>query len=137
MSTHYMIKTLAGFEPADGAELPRIALGDVVEVTIKRSRNAKHNAKYWKLINRIFENQTYFDTPDELHQCVKHGTGYSKTKKRKNGTQYTVYESTSFEKMDQTAFDQYYDRVLSFVCTEVIPNMNPGEARVAIEDMLQ
>ena len=102
MSTHYMIKTIAGLEPADGAELPRIKVGDVVEVTIKRSRSAKHNAKYWKLINRIFENQTYFDTPDELHQCVKHATGYSKTKKRKNGTPYTVYKSTSFEDSDVT-----------------------------------
>jgi len=137
MPETFMRRNLNGFEPADGEGPPRVPVGDVVKVTYSRPRSLAHQRLYWGLIRLVFENQSYFTTKDHLHQAVKLATGYAHKKTRKNGEQYTVYDSTSFEAMDQTEFNEYFERVVEFVCSEVIPNLDEGDLKREIEGMIK
>lgn len=136
MTTHWMKKTSVGLEPVDGSVLPRSKVGDVLRVKISQPRNGNHHAKYWVLVNKIFDNQNYLSTPEKLHQAIKCGTGYGETKHRKNGDPYTVYDSISFGAMEQEEFNQYYDRVLDFICSEILPYIEKEEFKKDIEEFL-
>jgi hypothetical protein len=135
MSDHYMRKTLNGLVPTDGSRLPTVKVGEIVKVKISRPRNRKHQAKYWALINTIFDNQSLFATPEHLHQWVKRKTGFAQ-EITVRGEPTTVYDSTSFESMDQTAFEQYYQRVLDLICEQILPGLGESEVRAEIESMV-
>jgi hypothetical protein len=132
----HMRKTLGGLEPCDGFSLPRMALGSVAKVQIRQPRNVMHHRKYWALLNKVFENQTYFMNVKHLHQAIKRRTGYAQEYKDRKGQTYLVYESTSFEKMDQTDFGTYYDAVVAFLIEEVIPGLEEGALLREIEEMI-
>ena len=133
MTELFMRRNLSGLEPADGAEMPRVKVGDVVKVRISQPRNTKHHRKFFALMKLVFENQEYYDTLDDLIFAVKAATGHCKVYEKPDGTTFFAPRSIAFSNMDQTAFNLFYDRVLELVCTRIIPGLDDGDLRVEIE----
>ena len=136
MTALFMRKTLTGLEPADGAELPRMKLGEVAKVKITRPRNGKHHRKFFALMNLVYQNQTYYDTLDDLIYAVKVATGHRRVYEKPDGTKFMVPRSIAFHNMDQAAFDLFYQRVLDLVCTKIIPGLDDGALKAEIEALV-
>jgi hypothetical protein len=100
---------------------------------ISQPRNVKHNAKYWTLLSKVFANQEHFKSVDDLHTCIKVATGYSVTYQLKNGKKVVCPASISFAKMSQQDFNKFYEEVVQFITTEVIPGLNSRDLEREIE----
>ena len=136
MTELHMRKTLAGLEPADGFEMPRLKLGSVVKVKITQARNMKHHRLFFALMNKIFENQETYETLEDLVNVIKIATGHCHVYRKKNGDPLPVPRSIAFHKMDQTQFDDFYAKVIRLVRENIVPGLDEGALREEIERMV-
>lgn len=124
-------KTLgAKLEPVDDAgrdALSRIAAGNVVRAEITRPRNLAHHRKYWALISLIYQNQTRYQSPEELNDAIKVHVGHASVMVLRDGTEVRVPKSIAFHAMNQDEFDSFYSRVIDCVVSEIIPGLNRGD----------
>ncbi len=99
--------------------------GDLVTVDVKRPRNIAHHAKFFALLQLIYENQDYYKSVDEILTVFKFHIGHNKKIKTRNGV---IEEplSISFAQMDQAGFDDFYKKALDFVCAEIVPGLDGG-----------
>lgn len=127
---------LGGLVPADARSeevIKSLPHGKWLNAQISQPRNVKHHAKYWALLNKVFENQDHFKTVEHLHNCIKVATGHSVTYQLKNGKQVHCPTSISFAKMNQQEFENYYTGVVQFITTEVIPGLDSRELERGME----
>ena len=136
MSELFMRRNLSGFEPADGAEMPHVKIGAVVKVKISQPRNAKHHRKFYALMNLVFQNQETYETLDDLVYAIKIATFHCKGYLKADGSTFYVPRSIAFHKMDQTQFNEFYDRVLRLICDRVIPGLGESDLKAEIESMV-
>lgn len=119
--------------------------GEVVEVSIKTSRNYKFLKKYWSLVNLVFENlpenfclivsdQYYIPIPtaQELHYQIKVKAGLYKKKTTWGGFQTIEVKSIAFDKMEEHEFSEFYDKVFDIVLAHFLVDSKREE----IEPML-
>lgn len=111
--------------PTDG--LTERLLGDypsgVCKVKATRPRRAKPHRLYWGLLGVVADNCEL--SPDQLHQLVKHATGYSVTVQRKSGERVTLFGSIAFDAMDNDEFRAFLDKALAFIADEILPAVDP------------
>jgi hypothetical protein len=96
----------------------------VCKVKATRPRRRKPHGLYWGILAIVADNCD-FDT-DQLHQLVKHATGYSKNVQRKNGERITLYGSIAFDAMDNDEFRVFLDNALAFIADEILPAVDPN-----------
>lgn len=101
-------------------------------VTVTRPRNLAHHRKYWALIHLVYDNlpeelEGKFKTPDDLHFEIKMQTGYRERYVTLGGAEIYRAKSISFEKMDQTEFEGYYDSALVVICKYILPGITKEE----------
>jgi len=126
MAEILMRKMLGAFRPVDEAgedALKAIPNGEIVKVKWSRPRNLKHHRLYWALMSILWQNQSRYATIEELSDVVKCWTGHC-TVIQGNGREIRIPKSISFAKMDQTEFSQYWDRVVEFAVTRIIPGLD-------------
>ncbi len=127
---------LGGFIPADARSeeaIKQLPFDTWITAQISQPRNGKHHAKYWSLLSKVYQNQSYFATVDDLHLCIKVATGHSTTYQLKDGRLVHCPTSISFAKMDQREFEKYYDKVLGFIAEQVIPGIKKEELKAELE----
>ncbi len=112
-----------------------IRQGELVEADIRRPRNLQHHRKFFALLRVVFENQEYYSSTDHLLAACKHATGHVDVIRTKRG-QITIPKSISFAKMDQAEFNDFYDRVVTWVVTEVIPGLDREDLEDAVLEIL-
>lgn len=139
MTEVLLVKTgnrLAAADPISDETISSIKEGEIVTATIRRARKVKHHRKFFKLLSVIHENQSVYPTVDDLLDVIKIATGYSKEVKTLDGNIIIVPKSIRFAKMDQTAFEQFYNSVIDLVVTRILPNTNKNDLVRQINEML-
>lgn len=133
-------KSLSGhlvpIDDAGRAAVGRLPVDDLVQVEFKRPRNLGHHRKFFALLNLIYMNQTRYRSPEELLDAIKIYTGHCFPMTLRNGTEVRVPKSISFSKMDQTEFDAFWNRVVTIVCEQIIPNLDREDLERELLDLV-
>lgn len=130
--TIFMRRTLGNrLEPVDdfGREIVAKIGPQGCAVEIKLPRNLAHHRKYWALVDLIFQNQSRYQSRDELSDAIKVMIGHALTVTMKSGATFQIPKSIAFHKMDQAEFDGFYNRVIRLVCEEIVPNIDESALR--------
>lgn len=111
-------KTFGVLMPVDEAGekfMARIKNGDMVDVEIKRPRNIKLHNKWWAMCAYMAEHSSIFPNKDYASDWLLIKLGYCIWIPHMKG-QMPIADSISFAAMDQTEFEQMYDKALDLVC---------------------
>ena len=112
--------------PSDKAAaewLGKAKIGQDVLMSGRRPRNPAHHRKMFALLNLVLENQSHYLTIEHLLAAIKVGTGHCDIYPMKDGNAAYIPKSISFASLDQTAFEQFYDKALDYICAKIIPRM--------------
>jgi|TARA_Y100000034_G_C6882553_1_gene404642 hypothetical protein len=134
-----MAKSLNSLHPTDdqGRDLLRtMAQGEEVWADITRPRNPQFHKKLMAMLRIILHNQDYYKTIDELLDVAKLNIGhYETTYSKQFGIIYRA-KSISFAALDEAGFQAIYDRIVVWVCTEVIPGLERQGLDEAVREAL-
>ena len=116
----FVKKTLSGLIPSSRTEFDKLQecklkLNEYYEVDIKKKRNYEFHKKFFALVGITFENQEHYAREDDLREYLTIKAGYYRKVKAPNGYEQFKPLSISFAKMDQTQFDELYDRFVTQV----------------------
>ena len=141
MSTSlFFRKEFARLIPCDdaaSAALAKIKHGDAVQVEIKRPRNIWHHRKFFALLNLVFENQDKYEEPEHLLAALKASVGHCDFLPGKDGMLVAVPKSIAFHKMDQTAFNEFYDRCVDKIARHFLPGVDSEALRREVEELIR
>jgi hypothetical protein len=134
-------KHLGSLRPVDtnGEDALRgIGNGELIEVEIKRRRNIKFHRKYFALITLVWENmdQERYPTIEDLHAALKIAAGLRTRIELPDGTLGFIPGSIAFHKMDQGAFDRFFNRVCDLVAKHFLPGVTSEELRHEVETLI-
>ena len=120
---------LVAHDPIALESIETLKHGETVSATLKRTRNAAHHRKFFALLKAVFEAQTRYAAMEKLLNGVKIATGHyeMETLPGKIPVQICVPCSISFARMDQTAFESFYDKAVDYLITEVIPGTGKAD----------
>lgn len=140
MTKFLACKNLGALRPADEAgqeALAKIGNGELVTVEVKKSRNIKHHRMFWALMSIVHENLDHdrYPTVEDLTAAVKIAAGLRTRIELPNGETGFIPGSIAFAKMDQTAFDAFYNRVCDLICKHFLPGVTNEALREEVEIM--
>lgn len=139
MSKLYMRKNLGSLHPMDAAgedALRKLKNGEDVQVEIKRPRNIKHHRKFFALVNLVFENQDHYQSVDHLLVALKVALGHCDTVILKNGGVGYIPKSIAFHKMDQSQFEEFYDRTCDIIAKHFLPGVTSDNLKAEVESLI-
>lgn len=131
-------KHLGALRPADRVAeeaFAKVKPGEVVRVEMKRPRNAKHHRKYWALLALVVDNLDQSVSVETLHDWMKLKVGCVRLLRTKSGL-VELPGSISFEKMDQSQFEEFYEKALQYVLTEILPGVGKKELEEEVFAMI-
>lgn len=138
MSKGLFRKTIHGLSPHNqmGRDvMAKYALDDLVMVDVVKPRNLGHHRMYWALCQKVADNIDGEYSAELISDVLKLRSGHCTAVRTKSGEVF-IPKSISFAAMDQLAFNEFFDRIVRVVCTEVLPGVNSDELREEIENML-
>jgi hypothetical protein len=131
--------TLVGYPfslvPQDhaGAELlAKIPLGEDVAVKIMRDRSLPQHRLFWVVLRYVAE-ASEWETAEKLLVALKLRLGRYDLMKLPSGKVVPVPDSISFAAMAQDAFQQFMERSIAIICSEVLPGMDGDRLIVEAE----
>lgn len=106
-------KTATGLIPHDPTEeaFTKLKTGESFLIEIKRVRDPRHHRKFFALLKLVFENQDELEMFDQFRQVFQMRCGLVDVVKTHKTTLY-LPKSIAFDKMDQTAFEELYNKAL-------------------------
>lgn len=133
-------RTLSGFIPDDeaSAELVRkFKVGETYKAEVTKPRNLKMHKRYWVLVTTVFQNCDQFASIDQCHQYLKLRAGHcTQVVSKATGEVFLVPDSIAFDKMDDAAFMEFWQKITQVVCTEIIPGLNADDLAHELEKLL-
>jgi len=84
------------------------------------------------MLKIVLDNQEHYQSLDELLNVCKLAIGHVQVAQTARGP-VRWPASISFAKMDQTSFDDFYNRAVQWVLTEVIPGLARGDLDAEVE----
>ena len=116
----FMERTVAGLKPVDDQgidTLRKIKVGEVIQCELNKPRNLAHHRKFWALLNVFWKAAGDWSSPYGVLIELKVRLGHVQSVLiRETGEIVKVPKSISFASMDQTAFDEFYERALNELC---------------------
>jgi hypothetical protein len=85
--------------------------GESLQVDIKRPRNLLHHNKFMAILRMVEDNSETW-TVDTLLSALKLELGYYTLIKNFKGIIYKIPMSISFESMEQSEFEVFYDKAI-------------------------
>jgi hypothetical protein len=134
----HCIRTLTGLVPCDERDrdlLSKIKIGKQVSVEVKQSRNIGHHRKLFAMLQIILDNQDHYTSVDQLLNVCKLRIGHVETVQTKHGL-IEWPASISWASMDQSTFEDFYNRAVNWACSEVIPGLATSELNSEVEQRL-
>ena len=113
-----LIRTLSGLKPAydsDNESLKKIKLNKIYEFEFKQTRNYKFHRKFFALINLAFQNQDIYSTIEDLREDLIIDAGFYRTVTNLHGMESKKALSISFASMDETEFNDLYNKVCQVI----------------------
>lgn len=134
-------KHFGSLRPVDAAGeevLRKIGQGELVEVEVKRKRNIRHHRMFWALMTIVWEQMdtARYPTTEDLVAAVKIAAGLRTRIELPNGDVGFIPGSIAFHKMDQSAFDAFYERVCDLIAQHFLPGVTTEELRFEVETMI-
>lgn len=121
--------------PADLDIIRKYKPGMNIRAKVSRPRNIDHHKKYWALLQAVTDH-TSFSSPEKLLKKIKYDLGmYTRIGTTKAGEIFVEWESISFAKMDQNAFDDFYKRSVDLILQEILPGWTTDDIDKALEDV--
>lgn len=108
----------SGYEPVGEAAITQHAKfkpGSIVGGEIARSRSVVQNSYYWLVLTKIVEHTGRWDRPEALHEALKIATDHIEIVQLVGGRLIKIPQSTSFDAMNQTAFQEYLDHAFRVI----------------------
>lgn len=140
MTVISVIKKGGALVPADSnasAVLDRVKEGREILITARAPRSAKQHRFFWHLCRLISENSEKFDTPENVSDTIKIGTGHYETKilNVPEVGQIEMYtpKSIAFESLPRLAFQQFMEKALDYVSKHMLPGVPVDTIRREIE----
>lgn len=127
---------LAAADPISFEAIETIKLKEVVTASVRRSRNPRHHKKLFALLNVVFPHQNQFANIQDLLAALKVATGYFEQGKTIDGLPYIVPKSISFASLDQTGFEQVYEKFLDIIVNKILPAVNRDELADQVNQIL-
>ena len=121
-------------DDASAAILAGIKAGEVIACEIRRPRNLQMHRLFWALMQKIYENQTHYESPEEVAAAFKVAAGHCDFVQTPRGL-VGVPKSISFAKMDQAEFRAFFDKALDYLTTVVIPGLNRDDLEREVMEM--
>lgn len=103
--------------------------GSPLEATIKERRSEPRNRLYWAVLQAICDATGKWPNSEALHWALKIRLGYIEEIASVDGEILIRPRSTSFAKMSEQEFREYFDAAMSTLLTDVVPGLT-------IEDLL-
>ncbi len=124
-------KTMTGWSNADDASVDaskRFKLGDIYRAEIVRPRSLKTLGRYWVLCQMILDNTEMFRSKEQVSDYLKIRTGHSTSIVSKStGEIFHVANSIDFDSLDETQFQDFWQRVCDVVVADVLPGITQHE----------
>ncbi len=123
---------------AGEAVLSKIAVGAVVKVRVVQPRNIQHHRLFFALIDIVYQNlpeTSDIPSPDALLGAMKLAVGHYDVCQSSGGHEFRIPKSISFAAMDQTAFDQFFQRCCDVIAQHFLPGVTEATLRAEIMEM--
>lgn len=137
--TIFLQKVLGSLRPVDAmgeAELADLPDKVTVKAVITQPRNGAHHRKFFALLNVIYPHQDQYTTHSSFLAAIKVALGYGETVKLDDGRTVLVPGSISFGKMDQTAFEEFYNRAMVLICERIVPGINRRDVEREVSEIM-
>ncbi len=132
-------KTLGGLRPTDDdgeAIMAGIKIGALVMIEVRKSRNLQHHRLFFALVKIVFDNQDHYESKEHLLTALKVAIGHCDTIIAKDGNTVYIPKSINFAKMDQTAFEAFYNMAVDIVIRHWLPGVTSEELKNEVWDMV-
>ena len=127
----HLVRTSTGLRPYsddDYEEMKKIKVGTIVKANIVRPRNVKFHRKFFSMIRAAWDclteqQRTNLRSVDTFREQLLITSGFSEPLYDLNGQKFLEKaKSISFAKMDETAFNVVYSKVLDTILTVMVAN---------------
>jgi len=140
MSGEFFVeRTVQGLKAIDDhgrSILQKVKVGEVIQCELNKPRNLAHHRKFWALLNTVWQAAGEWSSPYGLLIELKVRLGLvQEVLLRDTGELVRVPKSISFAQMDQTEFDQFYERAMMELCA-MAGGIEPAELRQAVLEEL-
>lgn len=136
--TAFFRKDLAGLRPVNSIaedKLKKLKLGDVVAVDVRKPRCLSHHRLYWALCQLVAENMDGHYDAEVVSDVIKIRAGHVLPVKTAKGEVF-LPKSISFAAMDQLQFNEFFDRALRVVVSDILPGLDSDTLRAEVESIL-
>lgn len=136
MRRHHIMPHLIPADDSSAEEMKRLKPGQHVTVEVKRARRPRQFRLYWALVAVIFDHQTRHATRTDLSDALKVAVGHYEEVGKRGEHVIVRPKSISFANMPQADFEDFFARVVAFVCANIIPGTSDAELRAHLEEMV-
>ncbi|GAF90795.1 unnamed protein product [marine sediment metagenome] len=117
----YVTRTGGRLVPVSAASeeaIKELVEGEILKVKVSRPRNVGHHQKFFALMKIVFENQSHYTNIEHMRKVLTMRAGYYDAVVTSKGTIY-LPKSISFAAMDQSEFQDFYERILDVCVIEI------------------
>ncbi len=116
--------------------LAKIKLGDVAAVEVRKPRNLGHHRLYWALCTLVADNMDGDYSAEIVSDVLKIRAGHVTAVKTAKGEIF-LPKSISFSALDQIAFNDFFDRVLRVVVSDILPGLDSEILRAEVQSIVE
>lgn len=117
--------------------LEKMHEGESIHVKGSRQRNPGHHRKAFALLNEVYQSQTYYATLEDMLDDIKISIGHcKKVISLQGGVVRYIPKSINWGSMDQTTFEQFYDKMVNFIISEIIPLTKSADLERRVYEIL-
>jgi len=130
---------LKAADPISAETLSAMKHGEVVTATLKRTRNIQHHRKAFALLSLVQENQDQYPDVESLLTAVKVGIGHCtwiNATIRGIHIQIPIPKSISFASMSQDKFEKFYEKMVVYILSDILPGVNKDDLERQVLEML-
>ena len=103
----------------DRERLLDVPEGKDLSIKLSRARSTKQHRLFWSLMQIVVDNHPYYLRPEQLVEWLKLRLGYVEEIMFHNGEMMTKLSSISFSSMGQIEFQEFFNKALYVIATEV------------------
>lgn len=107
-----------------------------VLASIRNPRNLKHHRKFMALVQAVYPHQDMWPTFNSFRRALTAALGHGEVVTAKDGRKYIEAESISFASMDQTEFEEFYNKAVDLILTRILPAVNKDDLEREVNDIL-
>lgn len=121
--------------------LAKIPTGTIVTAEPKIPRNIKHHRMFFALMTLVHENlpersADLYPTVENLVDAMKLAVGHYETIRLPNGKTGQKLKSISFAKMDQHAFDSFFNKCCDIIAVHFLPGVSDKQLKSEVALMI-